>query len=587
MSKTKSTKQSRLIVWRGRFRRIAKFLADTPLPEILFLSTFVLIRWWNNSDFSYPREILLPVVAFTVLAIIVFYLYRAIFGPGLAAHLASLSLLYLFYVFQFIEGTRFGTAVYNIIPDGLSTAFTRCIILAILLGLLCGGSAWVVQRVTQRYKILRQLQLYKVILFAIAFIFALQVVRTGTRLFDLRHQLSYKYPAPALPAPSATAQSTKPDIYYLVFDRYTNSNVLKESFNYDNSEMTKFLDEQDFVIRQNALSNYPFTMSSIASTMAMNYFPELERKFGRDGSWQSAAPYRSVFNDPPIARVLKSHGYQYNQVSSWWDFARIGIKADSQPTRSYRLRVLNKPFYLSDLQRDIFFKSILSPWVKKGLTLFDKGVIKYDIDRNPIENFDAQMSSLKAIAARADKSTPQFSFAHVLAPHPPYIFDANGNIPSYDHESNDNGVDESVKYTSELTYLNKRIKDLITRIREDSPSSIIVIQADEGPYPKQFRGPMSATHYYNPLELPQKQMQQKFGVFATYYMPGIASEELSQLDSSVNVFRFILDNYLGYDLKMLPDCQLSSGNKFNIYNYTVVNDRLTGEALPAECRQYE
>lgn len=587
MVKAKPKTDNRFEIWRARARRLARALADTPLPEVLFISTFILIRWWNNSDFSYPSEILLPVIAFGLLASAIFYIYRWVFGPGLAAHLAALALSYLFYVFQFIENARFGRAVYDLLPSFLSSAFTRSLVLALIIGVLCGAAAWAFERLSNRFKLLRQLQLYKVILFAVAFVFVLQLVRTGGRLFELRHQLGYKYQAAAMPAANKQAVSAKPDIYYLVFDRYTNQNVLTQNFNFDNSEMVGFLDQQGFVTRENAYSNYAFTMSSVSSTMAMNYFPEFERKFGRDGRWQSAAPYRSIFNDPPIANVLADQGYQYNHVSSWWDFTRVGIKADKHYAQSYRLNVFNKSFYATDLQRDIFFKSILSPWLKKGISFGDWPVLKYDLDRNPVENFNSQIDSLKAISARSDKNTPQFTLAHVLAPHPPYVFDQNGNTPPYDVESNDNGVDEQVKYANELIYVNKRLKDLIAHIRQTSPDAVVIVQADEGPYPKQFRGPMSPERYYDPLELPQKQMQQKFGILASYYMPGVERGEVEKINSSVNVFRFVLNHYLGYNMQMLPDCQLSSGNKFNVYNYTVVNDRLTGKALPAACRQFE
>ncbi|MEX1059047.1 MAG: hypothetical protein WEC17_01295, partial [Candidatus Saccharimonadales bacterium] len=522
MNKHKNSEHPDDRKWRERSRRFMRFAANnTPLPEILFISTFILIRWWNNSDFSYPSEIFLPIISFAVLVTFIFYIYRFILGAGITAHAAALALSYLLYVFQFVEGTRSGKFIYSLIPDNLSTPFVRSLILALVLGLFCGALAWILSKLIERFGFLRQLQLYKVMLFAVVFIFSVQLIRTGARWVEIRHQLSYKYPVPALSPSGSQAPSNRPDIYYLVFDRYTSPEVLEANFNFDNSAMVNFLQSQGFVTRQNAYSNYAFTMSSIASTMAMDYFPQLEKQFGRDGRWQSAAPYRFILNDPPIAQVLSGHGYDFNQISSWWDFTRIGIKADDNPTRSYRLRVLDKNFYLSDLQRDIFFKSVLSPWLKKGATVGDFGLLKYDIDRNPAENFDAQMASLKAIAARGDKSTPQLTFAHLLAPHPPYIFDKNGNSPSYDVESNDNGVDESVKYINELTYINKRLKELIAHIRQNSPNAVIILQPDEGPYPKQFRGALSADRYYDPLELPQKQMKQKFGIFASYFMPGV------------------------------------------------------------------
>ncbi len=589
MNQHKDREPPQKISWMQKSRRVARFLADnTSLPEILFISTFILIRWWNNSDFSYPSEVVTPLILFAVLVTTIFYIYRFIIGPGLAAHAAALSLSYLFYVFQFVENGRFGKFVYDVIPDSLSTAFARSLVLALVLGVLSGVTAWLIDKLIKRVKLLQYLQLYKVLLFAIVFIFALQLFRTGGRLYEIRNQLSFKPAAPLLiPSSNQLSELNKPDIYYLVFDRYAGPETLLENFNYDNKDVLDFLNSQGFVTRQKAYSNYPFTMSSIASVLSMDYFPQLEKQFGRDGRWQSAAPYRTILNNPPIAQILSRHGYSYNQVSSWWDFTRVSINADSDPAKSYRLRVLNKSFYFSDLQRDIMFKSILSPWLKKGLTLGDTAWLKYDLDRNPSENLNVQVESLKAIAARKDKSVPQFTFAHILTPHPPYIFDENGNTPVYDHESNDNGVDESIKYTSELTYINKRLKELISSIKQSSPNAIILLQPDEGPYPKQFRGPMSADRYYDPIELPQKQMQQKFSIMASYYMPGLDTEAVQSMNTSVNLFRFILNQYFGYELAMLPDCQLSTGNKFNLYNYTAVNDRLKGGPLPSECRRYE
>ncbi|MET1032900.1 MAG: hypothetical protein ABWX94_00185, partial [Candidatus Saccharimonadales bacterium] len=114
------------------------------------------------------------------------------------------------------------------------------------------------------------------------------------------------------------------------------------------------------------------------------------------------------------------------------------------------------------------------------------------------------------------------------------------------------------------------------------------IQSDEGPYPKQFRGTLSASHYYDPINLPSAEIQQKFGILASYYMPGVAPETVKkEIDSSVNSFRFVLNQYLGYKLEKLPDCQFTAGNKYYMYKYELVNKSLTGLENPEACKQYE
>jgi hypothetical protein len=134
-----------------------------------------------------------------------------------------------------------------------------------------------------------------------------------------------------------------------------------------------------------------------------------------------------------------------------------------------------------------------------------------------------------------------------------------------------------------VTYLNTRLKELISHIRSKSPDAVIIIQADEGPYPKDFRFKLEPGHYYDPADLTDEKMRQKFSILASYYLPGVAD---AQVTSSVNVFRTVLNRYLGYSLPMLPDCHLSTGDKFTIYSYQEVSQRLTGESDPS-CSQYD
>lgn len=565
-------------------KKTAYFLADTSLPEVLLVVGFVIGRWWKNSDFQYPGEIWMPAILLGLLASAVYYFYTWLFGKGLAAHTAALLLSYSLYSYQLTTQNFLAKVVLDIFS--FTTPFGQSLAMLLLLGITCAAIGWLAGWAAGRYQTLRQLQPLKVILFAVVFVFAAQFIRAADRFLDIRPALNYRHPSPALGAAPGAGQKDKPDIYYLLFDRYTSATELKSVYGYDNSDLMGYLASEGFVVRDPAFSNYPFTMSSVASTMSMGYLPQLREKFAGASDWQPAFPYRSVLSDPPIAQVLKSNGYHYNQISSWWDFTRVGIKADSQPTRSFVLSVAGKDFYASDLQRDILNKSILSPWLKKGLTLGSQKIIKYDLDRNPQQNFDSQLSALKQLAGRRDKTVPEFSFAHILAPHPPYVFDANGQTPIYDQESTDNGIDEYVKYTNEMTYVNKRIKELIGYIKHNDPGAVIILQADEGPYPKQFRGPMSPGHYYDPNSLPVEQLRQKMGILASYYLPGANEGDTQKAYASVNIFRTVLNNYLGYNLPLLPDCHFASGNKYQIYDYRDVAQKLTGRPAPPECSQY-
>lgn len=579
--KNKSQPKSK---WRSRSVKLVKLLADSPLPEIAFISSFILARWWQNSDFSYLSEVWIPLALFAVLSSIVFYIYRLMLGKGLATHLAALFVGYCLYGYGFVKDSSLGKTVLKLWPDKWQTEFSSSIFLILVLAMAAGLIGWVVKKYVLNLKPVRNLQPYKVVLFAIAFLFVLQLVKTGQRVWAIHKVTAYNYPASSITKPSSQPEQ-KPDIYYLLFDRYGNQNTLKNNYDYDNSDIYSYLSAQGFTNRPDAYANYPFTMSSVSSTMAMSYFPELQKMFGEYGDWQNASAYRSILNNPPIAQVFNQNGYKYNQLSSWWDFTRVGIKADSNPTISFRLNAFGYHNYLTDLQRDVIDKSVLSPWLKKGVSLGEKKLLKYDLTRNPQQNFDAQMTAIKNLAGRPDKSTPQFSFAHVLVPHDPYVFDADGNTPAYDSARTDNGVNETVKYTNAVTYLNKRIKDTVSYIRSHSPDAVIVIQADEGPYPEDFRYKLEPDHYYDPANLELGKMKQKFSVFASYYLPGVDPSS-KPINSSVNTFRFVLDHYLGYNLPMLPDCHFSTGDKYTIYKYQDQTAKLGNQADAATCEQY-
>lgn len=572
-----------------RFRRFTqasgRFVLRSSIPEVLFIATLILAKYLPNSDFSYPSEVLLPIVLFGVMGTGLFYLYKKILGDALAAHISAFLVLYGCYAYQYGYGA-FHKIVDLITPYG-TTLFTRAAIFLLVLVGIFGLLGYAFKEAYKRESLVSGLPLLKISVFIICFMFAGQAFKTAQRLWTIRHQLSYSYPANTIGSPAKQASEAKPNIYYLVFDRYASNEILDHQYGYDNSDWTNFLSDQGFVTRQNAYSNYPFTPQSVSSTLAMDYLTDLGKQFKDDApGFQTGFPYRAILDNPPVAKELQRHGYAYNQVSSWWDFTRNNHSADTEPTKSFRLRVLGKAYWQTDFQRDVINKSILSPLLLKGMTFGNKTVIKYDLDNDPRMNFEAQLAALKELAG-AESKKPQFTFAHILSPHDPYVFTETGERPTYGPDRTDDGLDESEKYTNQLTYVNTRFKELVRTIRTKDKNAIVIIQADEGPYPKQFRGDLSRGRYFDPINLPIDAMQQKFGIQASYFMPGMTSEQVAEgIDSSVNVFRFVLNQYAGYSLEFLPDCQFTAGNKYYMFRYQLVSDKLKQTSESKECAEY-
>jgi hypothetical protein len=65
--------------------KVVTMLARTSLPEILFIATFVINHFLTNDDFSYPHELVVPILLLGILASIfsvdTVTIFSGIFSP--------------------------------------------------------------------------------------------------------------------------------------------------------------------------------------------------------------------------------------------------------------------------------------------------------------------------------------------------------------------------------------------------------------------------------------------------------------------------------------------------------------------------
>jgi len=128
-------------------------------------------------------------------------------------------------------------------------------------------------------------------------------------------------------------------------------------------------------------------------------------------------------------------------------------------------------------------------------------------------------------------------------------------------------------YAQQLAYLQARINGLVDRLlaRPEADRPIIVLQADEGPYPLAYA---RDTIGYDWATATSDELEIKFGILDAMYLPGTGSPDLPPAMSSVNTFRLIFDRYFGAGLPLLPDRSFTSAGKFRPYDLTDVTDRL-------------
>ena len=75
----------------------------------------------------------------------------------------------------------------------------------------------------------------------------------------------------------------------------------------------------------------------------------------------------------------------------------------------------------------------------------------------------------------------------MLLPHPPYVLDEQGNAVPDDVAAKRSTAE---RYEAQMRYLDTRIEAVVDRLLDvpEEERPIIILMADEGPYPKRYEG---------------------------------------------------------------------------------------------------
>jgi hypothetical protein len=161
--------------------------------------------------------------------------------------------------------------------------------------------------------------------------------------------------------------------------------------------------------------------------------------------------------------------------------------------------------------------------------------------------------TLQKLPETSQENQPTFVFAHILAPHPPFVFGPNGetiNPPrKYGiHDGSDfmavaNREEYLDGYRDQLTYITEATKIAIERIMENSSTQpVIIIQGDHGPG--------SLLDHEN---LEQTHLVERMSILSAYLMPEVDSDLLYTKITPVNSFRLLFNAYLGTNYSLLED----------------------------------
>lgn len=345
---------------------------------------------------------------------------------------------------------------------------------------------------------------------------------------------------------AANNSKTQRDIYYIVLDAYASSYALKEIYDYDNSDFINYLTEKGFYVAGRSTSNYSTTGLSLASILNMEYINYLSDVLGENS--RDCHIIAKMVQRNKVVNFLKSKGYKYVHFCSgsgstdFNNYADINFKCGKTNEfemillQSSALCVIRKKTFLSREKILCFFSTLAEAHTIQGA---------------------------------------KFIFAHIICPHQPYLFGADGE--ELDRIYLGMNIEASWlqkdEYVNQLIFVNKRIKETVEKILQESEEPpVIIIQSDHG----------TAASFYGQKDIgwnnPTKAMlRERMRNFNAWFVPSSDYSFLYDSISSVNTFRALFNNLFDANFNLLEDKNFFS-NYNQLYKLIDVTDSVKYES---------
>jgi len=456
------------------------------------------------------------------------------------ASLVASPFIFLFFLFGDI-------AVWVSRVFGLGPARTNLVIL-VFITMLMGGWIWLVQK---RIRDSASINLYFNLLAVLFFVST--GVRMSNYLFENGLSLTSKQPVQAV---VMRASESRPDIYYIILDGYGRQDILQALYEFDNSSFLNGLSSRGFYVAEESSSNYIQTMLSLSSSFNLDYLQSLKAEGTRI---ENRGDLVSLVQNNKVRSVLAQNGYQL-----------ISFRNE------YKATIPSAEIFYDESQSGLVypvtaFESILiDHTMARALShvpVFSKALIEmpYDTHRRHILSTFEMLQEVPALDGN------YFVYAHIIAPHPPFVFDERGEAVTHDTPFTLNDANYYIRehsqknyiagYRRQIQYVNMLVLETIDAIltRSTTPP-MIIIQGDHGPGAYLHWGSLEHT-------IPAE----RFGILNAYYFPEQDYELLYPSISPVNSFRVLFNQFSGADYALLPDRHYYSSWSFP-FDFVEVTD---------------
>ena len=309
-----------------------------------------------------------------------------------------------------------------------------------------------------------------------------------------------------------------PDIYHILADAHCGF----FDSEYCDEEFKKGLEQRGFQIYKLAKSNYNFTHLSVSSMLNMDYVynvvPDSKDCVFPVKCW----PY---YAKNKVFDALKKRGYRFNFVFHKWfiNMHQHNYIGKNDTINTYKCST-------NTIIVMMFFSSIFRLFITRTR------------DLNYKQDIEELLAGYKKLS-KIKTEQPLYNYMHILAPHPPYFKDEQGNDLPQDEYSNNK------HYKSYQKYINKKYLELIDSIKRNmKKNSVILIHSDHSIWR-------------------EDKINSSYHILLCAYFPEkYNSSCIPQNCTLVNLFRYLFNEVFGENHSILND----EFYKTMLYEYKIV-----------------
>ena len=370
------------------------------------------------------------------------------------------------------------------------------------------------------------------------------------------------------------SNTNAPNIYWIHADGMTGINAMKKYFNFDNEHLLNYLNNNNFIINEDAtLIAAHQTQESLVAMFNPYYYDnffskyllDLENVYLKNSKKPSfLVNYHELEKkrlNNELFNALKKKDYStvaiadFNPYTSfytdyYYDFYHFGENIRNIDLNKSDLKLLNNNSktkllsyirftHLKPLINRTFFHEL------SNINYLNYDIVNYiDFDSSNYKYIDNAMNNsnfwltkaiLKGINDTLKIDNKKFVFIDFKLAHDPFTFDSNGNIISEETKLNVSSYLGNYQYS---TYL---LTDLLEYIKNNDENAIIIIQGDHGLHT--IKDEIMQEFF----EVNMKEVQDiRNSVISAYYIPNkYKNGEEIYLNNPLNISRYIINNFVG------------------------------------------